>query len=122
MTRFTSHLWITVAVLALAVVAWLGNRCSRASVQTQEDDKVLEIERYPNEPLQLVRVRIGARNVKDHIKSKFKDNKSKFGIDSVKFKEKDDWYKRLSITLRNTSDKPVYGLDGFLFLSRSAFR
>ena len=121
MTRFTSHLWITVAVLTLALVAWLGNEGSRASVQTQEDDKVLEIERYPNEPLELVRIRIGAKNVKDHIKSKFKDNKSKFGIDSVKFKEKDDWYKRVSITLRNTSDKPVYGLDGFLFFKPVGF-
>jgi hypothetical protein len=98
------------AVLTLALVTLLGNEGSTASVQTQEADKVLEIERYPNEPFELVRVRIGGQNVRDRLKTKFKDNKSKFGIDSVKFKEKDDWYKRISITLRNTSDKPVYGV------------
>lgn len=121
MTRFTSHLWIMVAVLTLALVAWLGNEGSRASVQTQEAERVLEIERYPNEPLELVSVRIGAQNVRDRIKTKFKDNKSHFGIDSVKFKEKDHWYERVAITLRNITDKPVYGVQGFLFFKPVGF-
>jgi len=85
------------------------------SVQTPELNKVLEIERYPDEPLQLVDLRIGTQPVKDRIKPKFKDNISKWGIDSVKFNEKDDWFKRVSITLRNTSDKPIYGVQGYLF-------
>jgi hypothetical protein len=106
--------------MLLAFTPWLGNEASRA-VSAQEPDKVLEIERYPNEPLQLVELRIGTKSIKDHIKQKFKDPKSKWGIDSVKFAEQDDWVKRVSITLRNTSDKPVYGVNGFLFLKPLGF-
>lgn len=121
MTRFRSHLLTAIAVLTLALVAFFGNEGSSASVQTPDADKVLEIQRYPNEPLELVRVRIGAKNVKDHIKTKYRDNKSKFAIDSVKFKEKDDWYKRISITLSNASDKSVYGVQGFIFFKPAGF-
>jgi hypothetical protein len=106
-------------VLALAVVVWVGNKSS--PVQTQELDRVLEIERYPNEPLQLVRLRIGAQSVKERIKQKFKDDKSKWAIDSVKFREQDDWVKRLSITFRNASDKPIYGIQGLLFFKPVGF-
>ena len=109
-------------MLTLALVVWVGNESSQASLQTQDADRVLEIERYPNEPLELVHVRIGPQNVKDRIKTKLKDIKSKFGIDSVKFNEKDDWFKRLSITLRNRSDKPVYGVEGFLFFKPVGFQ
>ena len=115
MTQSRSHLWITVAVLVLAGAAWFANNASHAPVQTQEGDKVLEIQRYPDEPVQLINIRVGTQSVKDRMRTKFKDNKSRWAIDSVKFKEKDDWYKRISITLRNTSDKPVYGLEGNLF-------
>ena len=112
MTRFKS---VTIAVSVLVFAAWFGNERSHASAQTQEAEKVLEIERYPDEPLQLVNLRIGTQSVNDHVKTKFKDSKSKWRIDSVKFSEKDDWYRRVSITLRNASDKPVYGVQGFLF-------
>jgi hypothetical protein len=112
MTRIKS---VTMVVLVLAFAAWCENEGTHATAQTQEADKVLEIERYPDEPLQLVNLRIGTQSVSDHIKLKFKDPKSKWGIDSVKFSEKDDWYKRVSITLRNASNKPVYGVQGFLY-------
>ena len=115
MTHLKSSLWVTVAVLVLALAVWVANEGSHAAVQTQKTDKVLEIERYPNEPLELANLSIGTQPVKDRIKPKLKENKSKWGIDSVKFNEKDDWYKRVSITLRNTSDKPVYGLHAYLF-------
>jgi hypothetical protein len=122
MTQFKTHLWVTVAVLFLALAVWIGNEGSRAgSTQLQDSEKTLEIERYPDEPLQLVSLRIGVQSVKDRIKPKFKDNISKWGTDSVKFNEKEDWYKRVSITLRNTSDKPVYGVEGFLFFKPLGF-
>lgn len=122
MTHLKSHLWVTLAVLVLAVVAWLGNKdSSSATVQTQDANRVLEIERYPNEPLQLVSLRIGPHSVKDRIKPKFLDKNSKWSIEVVKFNEKDDWYKRVSITLRNSSDKPVYGVEGFLFFKPMGF-
>ena len=122
MTQFKSHLWVTVAVLLLAFSVWIGNEASRTSpVLAQEPDRALEIERYPDEPLQLVNLRIGTQSVKDRIKQKFKDNASKWAVDRVTFKEKDDWFKRVSITLRNTSDKPVFGLLGFLYLKPLGF-
>ena len=101
---------------------WIGNEASRTSpVSAQEPDKALEIERYPDEPLQLVNLRIGTQSVKDRITPKFKDKASKWGIDRVTFKENDDWFKRVSITLRNTSDKPVFGVQGFLYLKPLGF-
>lgn len=115
MTQFRSHFWITVAALVLAGAAWFANDARSVSVWTQEPDKVLEIERYPDEPVQFVNIRVGTQSVKDRVKTKLKDNKSKWAIESVNFKEKDDWYKRISITLRNASDKPVFGLEGNLF-------
>jgi hypothetical protein len=116
MTKLKSHLWL--AVLLLACTAWLGNE---APVRAQEPGKILEIERYPDEPLQIVNLRIGTLSVKDDIKQKFKDPRSKWGIDSVKFEETDDWVKRVSVTLRNTSEKPVYGVKGFLFFQPRGF-
>lgn len=113
MTHFKSHLCLIATVLVL--VPLFENERSLATAQTQDADKVLEIERYPDEPLQLVNLRIGSQSVKDGIKLKFKDHKSKWSIESVKFTEKDDWYKDLSITLRNSSDRTVYGVQGFLF-------
>jgi hypothetical protein len=80
MTKLKSHLWL--AVLLLACTAWLGNE---APVRAQEPGKILEIARYPDEPLQIVNLRIGTLSVKDDIKQKFKDPRSKWGIDSVKF-------------------------------------
>lgn len=122
MTQFKSHLWVTIAVLLLAFSVWIGNEASRTSpVRAQEPDKTLEIERYPDEPVQLVDLRIGTQSVKNHIKLKFKDNKSKLGLDRVSFKEKDDWFKRVSVTLRNTSTQPIYGIGAFLYLKPIGF-
>ena len=106
MTHFKSFVWLT--VLVLAVTVWVGNESK--PVQAQELDRVLEIERYPNEPLQLVGLKIGTQSVKENIKVKFKDNQSKWAIETVSFEEDGDWVKRLSITLRNTSDKPIYSV------------
>ena len=115
MTKLKTHRWLIVFVLLLALSAWIGNQASHASLLTQEAYKVLEIQRYPDEPLQLVNLRIGSQPVKDRIEQKFKDPVSKWSTDTVKFSERDDWFKRVSITLRNASDKPVYGLQGYLF-------
>ncbi len=116
MTHLKSRLWVTLSVFAFALVVGIG------PVQAQELDRTLEIERYPDEPLQLVSLRIGTQSLKENIKQKSTDPQSKWGIDSVKFNEKDDWVKRLSITLRNASDKPIHGLTGMLFFKPLAIR
>lgn len=121
MTYLKSSLWVTVAVLVLALAVWIANEGGHAAVQTQDTVKLLELERYPDEPLELVKLNIGAQSVKNRIKPKFKDNKNNWRIDSVKFNERDDWFKRVSITLRNTSDKPIRGLQAFLFFKPDGF-
>jgi Putative metal-binding motif len=119
MAHLKSPLWVTLTVFVLALIVWIGSKSE--PIQAQELERILEIERYPDEPLQLVNLRIGTRSIKEHVKQKFKDNQSKWGIDHVKFNEKDDWVKRLTITLRNTSDKPVRGLQGVLFFKPVGF-
>lgn len=102
MAHLRTQLWIMMFVLVLVVVP----------AQVQELDRTLEIERYPDEPLQVVSLKIGTQSVKENIKQKSRDPQSKWGMDAVNFNEQDDWVRRLSVTLRNASDKPVYGLLG----------
>jgi hypothetical protein len=121
MTHFKFNRSLTLSVFVLALAAWCGNERSLATVQTQEAEKVLEIERYPDEPLQLVDIRIGAQSVKDRLQSKFRDKATKWGLDTVKFHENDDWFRRVSISVRNASDKPIYGVQAFLFFKPTRF-
>jgi Putative metal-binding motif len=114
MKRFKSPLSVTSVVLVLGLAIWIGNSAKTAQI-AEGEDRVLEIQRYPDEPLQLTNLKIGPQSVKNRITSKFKDKASQFGLDSVKFNEKDDWVKRVSITLLNASDKPVIGLQAYLF-------
>jgi hypothetical protein len=81
----------------------------------QDDEKSLNIERYPDEPLELVDLKIGQNSVKNGIKSKFKDNRSQVGLDNVKFRERDDWSRNVRMRLRNISGRPIYGLSASLF-------
>jgi len=82
---------------------------------SQDAEKTLNIERYPDEPLELVDLKIGQNSVKSGIKAKFKDNRSQVGLDDVKFRERDDWSRNVKIRLRNISDRPIYGLSASLF-------
>ena len=122
MTQLKSNLWVTVFVLALALSVWVGHEASRTTaLPAQEPEKALDIERYPDEPVQLSDLKVGTQSVKDRIRLKFKDKQSKLGLDRVSFKEKDDWFKRVSITLRNTSPSPIYGIGAFLYLKPIGF-
>jgi len=51
MTYLKPYLSLTVVVLVLVLAVWVANEGSHAAVQPQETDKVLEIEKYPNEPV-----------------------------------------------------------------------
>jgi hypothetical protein len=74
------------------------------------DNKSLDIERYANEPLEMVEITVGEKSLKRDVKLKLRDNNSKWGLDTVKFKEKEGWFKHLKVRLRNVSGKPIYGL------------
>ncbi len=83
--------------------------------QAQNDEKSLNIERYANEPLELVDLKIRENSVKNNIKSKVKDSHDKAVLDDVKFKETDDWFKNVKVRLRNVSGRPIYGLKASLY-------
>jgi hypothetical protein len=81
----------------------------------QSDDKTLSIERYPNEPVELVDIRIRERSVKDKVKTKLKDARNRPVLDHVSFKESNDWFKNVKIRVRNVSDRSICGLDVDLY-------
>jgi hypothetical protein len=107
-SRRLSTLLISVVVLASGLVFYTFGHAGKAP--PQDADKSLDIERYANEPLEMVEITVGEKSLKRDIKLKLRDNNSKWGLDSVKFKEKEGWFKHLKVRLRNVSGKPIYGL------------
>ncbi|HEV7747005.1 MAG TPA: hypothetical protein VGO56_18555 [Pyrinomonadaceae bacterium] len=103
-----STLLATVVVLASGLVFYTLGHAGK--LLAQDPDKSLDIERYANEPLEMVEVTVGEKSLKRDIKLKLRDNNSKWGLDTVKFKEKEGWFKRLKVRLRNVSGRPIYGL------------
>ncbi len=103
-----STLLITVVVLASGLVFYTLGHAGK--VPAQDPDKSLDIERYANEPLEMVEVTVREKSLKRDIKLKLRDNNSKWGLDTVKFKEKEGWFKHLKVRLRNISGRPIYGL------------
>ena len=107
-----------ILILALTVVVFVGllfgslGLAHKSTVQSPE--KSLDIERYPDEPLELVDVRIGVKSVIGEVTFKSRINNNE-GLDNAKFNEQGDWHKRVSLTLRNVSDKPVIGLRAYLY-------
>lgn len=77
-------------------------------------ERKLQIQRYPDEPMQLTDLRISGESVKDRI-AQLKTYENKWSTDSVSFNDTEDWYKRVSFTYKNVSDKPVRGVRAFLF-------
>jgi hypothetical protein len=78
-------------------------------IAVQDAEKILEIERYPNEPLELVDINVGVQSVKDKIKIKSRDPINRWGRDTIKFREKNGWFKQVKIRLRNVSGRSIYG-------------
>lgn len=67
-----SKLSIPILTLVVVVVAGLlfGSVGRAGKSATQDAEKSLDIERYPNEPLELVDIKISGQSVKDKIKVK----------------------------------------------------
>lgn len=104
------------AVLAVFVLLFLSAEsivtdAGRAVVPpAQESERVLDIERYANEPLELVDFNVGVPSLKHKIKVKSRDPITKGGKDTVRFTGKSDWVKEVTIRLKNVSGRPIYGL------------
>src|SRR5215510_661364 len=77
-------------------------------------ERKLEIQRYPDEPMQLVDLRISGESVKDRI-AQLRSDPNKWSTDGVSFSDTEDWYKRVSFTFKNVSEQPVRGVRAFLF-------
>jgi hypothetical protein len=109
-----SHLRIlifTVTVFAFGGL-FFGSR-GLAREASPDAEKSLDIERYADEPLELVDLRVGSNSVKGGITTKVRRNAE--GLDNVKFTETADWHRRVSLTLRNISAKTVTGLRAYLY-------
>ncbi|HKC66135.1 MAG TPA: hypothetical protein VKB86_20995, partial [Pyrinomonadaceae bacterium] len=78
----------------------------------QDDEKSLDIQRYANEPLELVDIKVSGQSYKDKITVKSRKNNE--GLDNIKFQDKEEWYRRVWVRLRNTSGKPITGLRAYL--------
>ena len=112
---------VALAVFAIAVTLLIKGISNPATAHTpnresiQEGERLLNIERYPNEPFELVDLRVGLSSLKGGIKSKFKDHRSQVGVDDVKFRDKEDWPKHVKIRLRNISGRPIYAMSASLY-------
>jgi hypothetical protein len=109
-----SRLAVLVVTLIVVVIGLTFHVLGLASSSSAQDtEKSLDIERYTNEPLQLVDFKIGEQSIKGGIATKVRrDNE---GLDNVKFREKQDWHKRVWIRLRNISGEPITGLRAYLY-------
>jgi len=107
----------TVTLIALLLVAaaglLLGATGHAGKSAGQDAEKSLDIERYADEPLELVDLRVGAQPVKDKVELKTRRNRE--GLDSVRFKESEGWSRRVAARLRNVSGRPITGLRAFLY-------
>lgn len=115
---------ITLITLLLFVIAGLliESLGHAHRLSTQDPERSFDVERYPNEPLELVELKIRGASVRSLVRSKSKDKISKWGLDNVKFKEKDDWLRNVKIRLRNVSQQPITSVDANLYLKHSELR
>jgi hypothetical protein len=112
----TRYFALLVLLLPSTLLINSSGGVSRASVR-QDTDKSLDIERYSDEPLELVELMIGDQPIRDKITTKSRRNNE--GLDTVTFKEREGWFRHLQVRLRNVSGKPIYGVRAHLFFQPS---
>src|SRR5438067_10732080 len=88
--------------------------------QLQDQEKWLGIERYRNQPVEIVDIKIRGNSVRDKVKTKIRDNRNNPVLDEVKFREQVDWFKNVSVRLRNVSDRSVCGLNTELYFEANS--
>ena len=108
--RFKFNL-LFIALLIIAGAMSGSNGSARRALGNTE--KSLDIERYPNEPLELVDIKIGDQSIKAHIESKFRRDGE--GLDAVKFEAENGWFKHVNVRLRNVSGKTINGFRAHLY-------
>ncbi len=83
----------------------------------QDADKTLDIARYTVEPLKLVALKVGERDLKNSIA--IKSRRDNGGVDTVTFKDQDGWFRRVQIQLRNVSNRSIHGVSAHLYFHPS---
>lgn len=83
----------------------------------QDGDKSLNIERYGDEPLQLVGLKIGSQSITDNLQNYSRHNS--VGVDTITFNQRDGWFRNAEVKLRNISGRPIYGVSAHLFFQPS---
>lgn len=115
MNRQLSLFTISAAMFILVGMTLYSTAFSPRSL-AQRDKKSLDIRRHPDEPLELVDVKLRGRSLKSTIKPKSRrQDKPQEGLDTVDFDGEDDWVKRLSFKVRNISNKRILGLSAYLY-------
>src|SRR2546429_636927 len=103
---FTSVMGVLIGVLVYS----LGHA-------SQDTEKSLDIERHGSEPLELIDLKVGDQSVRPKIKVKFRRGDD--GFDNVRFRDTDDWSKRVRVRLRNVSGKTIVGFQAYLYFKPS---
>ncbi len=111
-TRFVAPLILAILSMLLMNSVGVALTSTGQASTGQDADKSLDIERYADEPLELVELKIGDQPIKDKIATKFRLNSQ--GVDTVSFKQRDGWFRHLQIRMRNVSGKPIYGVRAHL--------
>jgi hypothetical protein len=110
--------------LIVAIVVIIATGILFASIRVvskgikQEPEKSLDIERFRSEPLELVDLKVSEKSVKRNIQVKRRINGD--GLDSVKFQDEGEWFRRVKIRVRNVSDKPVLKIVAYLYFEPPA--
>lgn len=83
----------------------------------QDPEKSLDIRRHADEPLELIEVKISEKSVRDKISVKSRPlDDGRRGLDTVKFQDTSDWFKRMRMRLRNVSGQTIVGFQAYLYL------
>jgi hypothetical protein len=107
-------LFVALVVLVIGLLFYSPGHAGKSLAQ--DSDKSLDITRHANEPLELVDIKVSEQSVTDKIKVKHRSgDESREGLDKVEFQDKDDWFKRLRIKLRNVSGKTIVGMQAYLY-------
>ena len=116
-TLLYSRLFFAILVFAISIALLIKGGANsavahrvRPGTEAQDEEKMLDITRYPNEPVELVDLKIHEKSLKSKINAKVKGNSNQMRQDSVSFREGNDWFKNVKLRLRNISGRPIYGL------------
>ncbi|HEX8566920.1 MAG TPA: hypothetical protein VF648_14850 [Pyrinomonadaceae bacterium] len=111
--EYTVRFFALVMAFAIASILLIAS-ANENSVSAQDVERSLDIERYNNEPYEIVDVYADGKTLNDKIKSKIKYGKE--GLDNAKFKDKNGWYNRIKVRVRNISPNQIISIAGTLIL------